>query len=108
MRSHSVEMLKGRLRAALVDHPQEKIDWLLAISVSTLEEHPVLQLELPIGLEDEACRPGSKRGTARWGADSARLMPIASDGRRSATDRSRWGIPRSVPDDFRQLAEKKL
>jgi DNA polymerase IV len=38
---------------------------LLAISVSNLEEHPVVQLELPIGLEDELRRPGSKQRLAR-------------------------------------------
>jgi hypothetical protein len=30
-----------------------------------------VQLELPLGLEDEERRPGSKRGMARWMADRA-------------------------------------
>ena len=60
-----------------------------------------------IGLEDEPCRPGSKAGMARWVADRA------VDAIR---DHFGWdiigygpvalGISRSVPDDFRQLAEK--
>ena len=44
---------------------------LLAISVSHLEEHSVLQLELPLGLADEERRPGTRRGMARWVADRA-------------------------------------
>lgn len=103
------EVAEALLRSALTDHPQERTISLLAISVSNLEEHPILQLELPIGLEDEPCRPGSKRGMARWGADRA------VD---AVRDRFGWdaigygpvalGISRSVPDDFRQLAEKDL
>jgi DNA polymerase-4 len=103
------EVAETLVQTALADHPNEKTISLLAISVSNLEEHPVLQLELPIQLHDEACRPGSKRGIARWSSDRA------ID---AVRDRFGWeaigygpvavGVPRSVPDEFRQLAEKEL
>jgi DNA polymerase-4 len=97
------------VRAALADHPHEKFISLLAISVSQLEKHWKLQLELPLGLEDEKRRPGAKRGMARWTADHAVDM---------IRDRFGWdavgygsvvlGLSRSVPDEFRELAEKEL
>jgi DNA polymerase-4 len=71
-----------------------------------------MQLELPLGLADEARRPGTRQGLARHMADRA------VDAIR---DRFGWqavgygprlapGSPMSgaVPDDFRQLAEKEL
>ena len=68
-----------------------------------------MELELPLGLTDEARRPGTKRGMARWSADHAvdRIR-----------DRFGWvvigygsvalGTSPSVPDEFRKLAEKDL
>ena len=97
------------VRAALADHPDETTISLLAISVSHLEEHWDLALELPLGLADEARRPGSRQGLARSAADCAvdRIR-----------DRFGWdaigygstvlGPARSVPDEFRKLAEKEL
>ena len=45
------------MRAVLADHPDEKTISLLAISVSHLEEHWDFELELPLGLKDEAAPP---------------------------------------------------
>ena len=103
------EIAEELVRTALADHPHEKTVSLLAISVSHLEKSWKLQLELPLGLEDEKRRPGAKRGMARWTADRAIDM---------IRDRFGWeavgygsvvlGLSRSVPDEFRELAEKEL
>src|SRR3954463_9569038 len=44
------EIAEELVRTALADHPDEKIISLLAISVSRLEKHWDVQLELPLGL----------------------------------------------------------
>ena len=103
------EVAEQLVRTALADHPDEKTVSLLAISVSHLEKRWELQLELPLGLEDEKRRPGTRRGMARWTADRAVDM---------IRNRFGWeavgygsvilGPSRSVPDEFRELAEKDL
>jgi DNA polymerase-4 len=103
------EIAEQLVRTVLTQHPAEKTISLLAISVSQLEPQSAMQLELPFGLADEARRPGTKRGMARFTADRA-VDTIR--------DRFGWeavgygsvalGLSRSVPDAFRELAEKEL
>jgi len=103
------EIAEELVRGVLAKHRDEKIISLLAVSVSNLEKPQVLQLELPLALEDEKRRPGSKQGAARAAVDKA-IDTIR--------DRFGWeavgygpvamGVSRSVPDEFRQLAEKEL
>jgi DNA polymerase-4 len=103
------EVAEELVRTALADHPDEKTVSLLAISVSHLEKRWKVQLELPLSLEDEKCRPGSERGMARWTAD--RAVDVIRD--RFGWDAVGYGsvmlsLSRSVPDEFRDLAEKDL
>jgi DNA polymerase IV len=103
------EIAEELVRAALADHPEEENISLLAISMSHLDKHWTMQLEFPLGLEDEKRRPGTKRGMARWTSDRAIDL---------IRDRFGWdavgygsvmlGLSRSVPDEFRELAEKDL
>jgi DNA polymerase-4 len=103
------EIAEDLVRAVLRSHPEERAISLLAISVSHIEERPVVQLDLPLGLADEARRPGAERGMAhlvadravdrirdRFGWESIGYASVALDGRRS------------VPDAFRELAEREL
>jgi DNA polymerase IV len=103
------EIAEDLVRDVLADHPCEQTITLLAISVSNLEEHSEIQLELPLGLDDEKRRPGTKKGITRW------IVDRAVD---TIRDRFGWeavgygsvvlGAPRLVPDEFRELAEKDL
>ena len=103
------EIAEDLVRGVLAKHLDEKTISLLAISVSNLEKQSVVQLELPLGLADEDRRPDTRKGAARWLADRAVDM---------IRDRFGWktvgygsvalGLTRSVPDEFRELAEKDL
>lgn len=100
----AIDLVRGVLR----DHPDERTISLLAISASHLGE-TVLQLELPFGLADDGRHPGTRKGQARSRADRAidairdrfgdDVMTYAS---------ALLGAARSVPDEFRALAEKQL
>jgi DNA polymerase-4 len=67
-----------------------------------------VQLELPLGLANEGRRPGTRKGLARSRADKA-VDAIRKRFGGEAVDygsASRGG--RSVPVEFRRLAEKEL
>jgi DNA polymerase IV len=103
------EVAEDMVRGVLASHPEEKTITLLAISVSNLEEHAAMQLELPLGLEDEVRRPGAKKGAARWLADRAVDMIRDRFGWEAAGYASvMLGDSRSVPDEFCELAERDL
>jgi DNA polymerase IV len=103
------EIAEQLVRAVLSDYPHEKSISLLAISVSHLEDYANLQPELPLRLEDERRRPGTKVGMARWVADCA----VDRIRERFGWHAVGYGsvaleLSRSVPDEFRELAEKDL
>ena len=103
------ETAQDLVRAVLRDHPEERTISLLAISVSHLEKQIVEQLELPFGLAGEARRPGTGKGLARFRADRAvdtirKRFGWESVGYASVT----LGPQGSVPDAFRELAEREL
>ena len=79
------------------------------VTLSHLEHEPAMQLDLPLGLADERRRPGSRKGNARWLADRA----VDRIRERFGWDAVGYGSvalggARSVPDAFRELAEKDL
>jgi DNA polymerase-4 len=103
------EIAEELVRTALADHPDERMISLLAISVSHLEKELPLQLEFSLGLADEKRKPGSRIGMARFTAD--RAVDKVRD--RFGWDAAGYasvalGERRSVPDEFRELAEKEL
>jgi DNA polymerase-4 len=103
------EVAEELVLSALADHPHERNISLLAISVSHMEGDPAIQLDLPLGLADEARRPGAGRGAARWRADRA-VDAIRDRFGRDAVGYGSvaLGVAGSVPDGFRELAEKAL
>ena len=103
------EVAEELVHVALADHPQEEMISLLAVGVSQLAEDAVLQLELPFDLEGQERRPGTEKGAARWVLDRSVDEVREKFGRELVGYGSvALGDRRSVPDDFRELAEKEL
>ena len=101
----AIELVKG----ALADHPGEREVSLLAVSLSHLTQERALQLELPLAIGDDALRPGTTAGAARWAVDRAVDAVRGRFGRRSVGYASvALGDQGSVADEFRELAEKDL
>jgi DNA polymerase IV len=103
------EIATDLVRTVLAHHRHERKISLLAIAVSHLEKDSEIQLDLPLGLRDEARRPGSRRGIARSAADRAVDRIRERFGWEAVGYGSvALGFARSVPDDFRALAEHEL
>jgi DNA polymerase-4 len=101
----AIELVRG----VLADHCDERTISLLAISTSNLGAAPFLQLELPFNLAGDGRRPGTRHGAARLRADRAIDAIRERFGWEAVNYASAApGASRSVPDDFRSLAEKEL
>ncbi len=102
------EVAEQLVASALADHPAEHHVTLLGISVSNLINEPPVQLELPLGLVDHRCRPGSPVGAARRSVDRSVDAIRARFGRAAigyATVVFSGG--NRVPEEFRELAERE-
>jgi DNA polymerase-4 len=103
------EIAEDLVRVVRADHPDQQTITLLAISVAHLVRDPLLQLELPLGLGDEARRTGSQQGRARLTADHA-IDRIRTRFGQGAIGYGPVALEKreGVPDAFRSLAEKEL
>lgn len=103
------EIAEGLVQVVRADHPDQQTITLLAISVAHLVRDPLLQLELPLGLGDEARRTGSRQGRARLTADGA-VDRIRTRFGHEAIGYGEVALDKreGVPDAFRSLAEKEL
>ncbi len=96
------------VRGILADHPAERTISLLAISVSNLGAHAIVQLELPLEPADDRRRPGTTAGLTRLRADRAVDAIRKRFGERAIGYGCASQVGRSVPDAFRRLAERDL
>ena len=102
------DIAEDLVRGVLADHRRERTISLLAIAVSHLEAHAIVQLELPLGLVDDGRRPGTRKGLARSRADQAVDAIRKRFGENAVDYASASRAERSVPDEFRRLAEREL
>lgn len=103
------EVAEELVRGVRQEFPHERDISLLAISVSHLVPDRAMQFEFTLGGAEDARRPGTRTGAARRQADGA-MDKVRS---RFGWDAIGYGsvileAPRSVPDAFRELAEKQL
>lgn len=102
------EIAEDLVRGVLADHYGERTISLLGISVSHLEAQAIVQLELPLGPAGEERGPATKTAVARSRADRAIDAIRKRFGREAVDYGSALRGVRSVPDEFRRLAEREL
>jgi DNA polymerase IV len=102
------ETAEELVQGVLAVHPTERTISLLAISVTNLEANGIVQLELPLGLGDEGRRPGTTNGLARLRADRVVDAIRKRFGGQVIDYGCASSVGRSVPDEFRRLAEREL
>ena len=77
-------------------------------SVSNLAATGIVQLELPLEFDDEGRRPGTKTGLARARADRVVDAIRKRFGEHAIDYGCASSVARSVPDEFRRLADREL
>jgi DNA polymerase-4 len=105
------EVAQGLAHLAILDNEREREITLVAISVSNLRPQHSLQLELPLNpLESQrnVSRQGSADEVSRWRVDRS-VDAIRDKFGRAAVGYAAiaFSAAERVPDDFRELAERK-
>ncbi len=110
------EVAESLVRVALAQHPEERAISLLAVSLSNLVDDDLVQLELPLGegggpdrSRPDPRRPGSDTARSRHAVDAS-VDAVRERFGRSAVGYGSvvLGDRSSVPDAFRELAEREL